>query len=150
VHAGDLVQPVAAVTPESSLLVAARVFASSGLPGIVVVDAQGCPLAVLPGSALVRLGVPQYVLDDPALAGVLDESSSELLRARMARLTVADALADEEPDPHPQVAATSSLVEVASTMANERVGLVVVTDDRNHVLGVVTAAALLAAVLPDG
>jgi len=137
------------VTPQTPLLAATVDFAGAGLPGLVVVDADHRLLGVLPGSALVRLGLPQYVLDDPALAGVLDESASVLLTARLTALSVADALADEEPDPHPQVEASATLVEVASVMARERVGLVVVIDGDARVLGVVTAVALLAAVLPE-
>jgi len=149
VQAGDLVQPIVAATPQMSLLDAAVGFAGAGLPGLVVVDGHDRLLGVLPGSALVRLGLPQYVLDDPALAGVLDESASHLLTARLTTLSVADALADEEPDPHPQVEVSATLVEVASVMAREQVGLVVVIDGDGRVLGVVTAVALLAAVLPE-
>ncbi|MFZ0324334.1 MAG: CBS domain-containing protein [Actinomycetes bacterium] len=148
-HAGDLAQPVTTVTHIESLLDVAKRFAGSGLPGVVVVDDAGRPGAVLAGSALVRLALPQYLLDDPALAGVLDESASSILRDRLAALTIADALDDEQPDPHPQVLESATVVEVASVMADEHVGLVVVTDARSQVVGVVTAAALLAALLPD-
>ena len=76
-HAEQMAEDFPVVSIDSSALAAARMLAEHGLPGIVVTDASGKPYAVLPASQVVRFIVPQYVQDDPALAGVLDESMAD-------------------------------------------------------------------------
>ncbi len=49
------------------------------MPGIAVVDAVGRPVAVLPASQVLRVVVPDYVREDPALARVVDEAGAERL-----------------------------------------------------------------------
>jgi CBS domain-containing protein len=64
------------VSIDSDALDAARMLAEHRLPGIVVTDSSGRPYAV-PASQVVRFIVPRYVQDDPALAGMLNESVAD-------------------------------------------------------------------------
>jgi CBS domain-containing protein len=143
-QARDLIGAVPAVTPDDSLLQVIASLVAAGTSGVAVVDEQGRPRAVLPGSALVGLAVPSYVKDDPSLAAVLADADPAILRSRIARLTVADVLADPEPDALPLVRDAASLLEVATVMADERVGIVLVVDADGRYVGAVAATDLLA------
>ena len=87
---------------------AARLIARDRLPGLLVTDADGTPRAVLPASEVVRFMVPEYVQDDPTLAGVLGDVSIQQITADLEGATVADLL------PAPRaVAATKDSVPTA-------------------------------------
>ena len=79
VRAGDLAQDLPTVGPDDPAMAAARLIAERRLPGIAVVDAGGRPVAVLPASQVLRVVVPDYVREDPALARVVDEAGAERL-----------------------------------------------------------------------
>ena len=76
-HAEDIAEDFPVVSMDSNALEAARMLAEHRLPGIVVTDPSGKRFAVLPASQVVRFIIPQYVQDDPSLAGVLDESMAD-------------------------------------------------------------------------
>lgn len=48
------------------------------LPGLVVVDDSGRPVAVLPGTQVLRLAIPESYQDDPALVRTVDEIHADL------------------------------------------------------------------------
>ncbi len=73
-HADDIPEDFPVVSIDCGALDAARLLAEHLLPGIVVTDSAGKPYAVLPASQVVRFIVPRYVQDDPAPAGVLNDS----------------------------------------------------------------------------
>jgi CBS domain-containing protein len=146
-RARDVIGAVPAVTSAHTVLDAVAALVAAGTPGVAVVD-DDRPHAVLPGSLLVGLTVPTYVKDDPSLARVLGEVDPEELRRRVGAMTVADVLADAEPDPYPIVAADASLLEIATTMADIGVGIVLVVDADGRYLGAVTATDLLATLQP--
>ena len=79
VRARDLTQSASAVRPGADAALALKTLASSGLPGLVV-DAGGS-FVVVPASQVLRVVLPRYVLDDPALGRVWDEVSAEENRA---------------------------------------------------------------------
>ena len=76
-----------------------RLMAEQRLPGLVVTDADGKPLAILPASQVVRMLVPSYVQDDPSLAGVLSESMADHIADAIGDKTVA-AILPEAPARH--------------------------------------------------
>ncbi len=140
------------MTPDDTALDAARLLAGQGLPGLVVVDARGRAVAVLPGSRLVRQIVPPHVRDDPTLARVYDERHADRMGAKLAGRTVADLL-EPKRTPLPVVDSGATVMEIASVMAGARSPVVAVSDDEEHpergaVIGVVTAAHLLDRLLP--
>jgi CBS domain-containing protein len=152
VRARDLAVEYPTVTPESSALDAARLLAERRLPGLLVVDAENRPVAVIPGSQLLRHTIPQHVRDDPALARVYDERHADRLCSRLADRRVADLLAEERL-PLPAVDADATAMEIASVMAASRGSVVAVSGaaDRTDapMIGVITAAGLLDRLLPS-
>ncbi len=146
-RAGEIAEPYPVVGIGTSALVAARLIARDRLPGLVVTDESGKPMAVLPASEVVRFMVPDYVQDDPALAGVLGEVPIERIAARLAAARVADLL-PSRPAELPVMKVDDTVVELAAIMARLRSPLCAVVDGQK-VLGVVTAARLLELVCGD-
>ncbi|MBB6380553.1 CBS domain-containing protein [Pseudonocardia eucalypti] len=146
--ARDLAQPLPTVTVDSAALEAARLIAERRLPGIAVLDHQQRPVALLPASDVLRAVVPEPVLDDPSLAGVVDEASADRLCTEgLGRKRVADLMRPVHQrvelaavEPH------DTVVECAALMARLHSPAVVVIDN-GELVGVVTAAHLLEVLL---
>jgi CBS domain-containing protein len=141
VRAGQIAEEFPAVALDSNALDAVRLLATRRLPGLVVTDAAGMPVTILPASQVVRLLVPPYVQDDPSLAGVLSESMADRIADKLGGKTVAAVL----PKPSPDMATVKSddtIVEVAAIMARSRSPLVVVMSG-DGLVGVITASRLL-------
>ncbi|URN07299.1 CBS domain-containing protein [Actinomadura madurae] len=150
-RARDLAVEYPTVTPESSALDAARLLAGHRLPGLLVVDAENRPVAVIPGSQLLRYTIPHHVRDDPALARVYDERHADQLCSRLAGKHVTDLLAEERM-PLPVVDADATAMEIASVMAAARSPVVAVSGEADRtdapMIGVITASHLLDRLLP--
>jgi CBS domain-containing protein len=153
-RASDLVERIPVVRRETSALEAARIVASLRVGGVVVVGDDGEPVAVIPGTQLLRLVVPRYVRENPNLAHVYDEAGADEVSAGLRERTVGDLLDQESSDKGPPtssqvpaVAPDDTLVEIASVMTNEHSPVVVVRDRAGTSSGVVTLARLLAAIL---
>ncbi|MFI5660911.1 CBS domain-containing protein [Streptomyces sp. NPDC051684] len=144
-RARDLAVAYQAVAVDSDATEAARLMAENKLPGLLVVDEQGEPRAILPASQLVKVLVPAYVIEDPALAAVIDEKHADLLCRALHGRSVGDCLSEKAPPP-PIAAPDDTAVEVAALMAQVRSPLVAVVErakDGAHLLGVITASHLL-------
>ncbi|WP_030274275.1 CBS domain-containing protein [Streptomyces sp. NRRL B-24484] len=145
-RARDLAEPYPTVALDDQALDAARLLADRRLPGVLVVDGDGLPHAVLPASQLVRLLVPGYVLEDPSLAAVIDEAHADRMCAALEGLRVRECLPRDVPRPV-TADADDTAVEVAALMASSRTPLVAVLErprgGRPRLLGVITAANLL-------
>jgi predicted transcriptional regulator len=120
---------------------AARLLATHRLPGLIVTDERGRPVAILPGSQVVRFLVPKYVQDDPALARVVDESLADRLADKLAGTTVRKLLPEPPPE-LPVVKADDTVLEIAALMARLRCPLVAVVDG-DRIVGAITASRLL-------
>lgn len=148
-RARDLAAEVPTVTPETNALAAARLLSRQKLPGLIVVDPDGRPFTVLPGSQVLRYVVPRYVQDDPALARVYDEKASDELCGTLTTSTVADLLPTKQDlDELPIVDHDATTIEVAAVMARMHSPLVAVVDDSGALLGAVTVRRLLDHLLP--
>lgn len=137
-------QPATAVRPTDDAVGALRQVGTSGLPGLVV--DLGTRFVVVPASQLLRVALPRYVLDDPTLGRVWDESSADRLAERLTGLRVLDLLAalDRDVDGPPAVVAVdATAVEVAAVMAVAHTSMVAVVDG-GALVGVVTASRLIA------
>lgn len=140
VRADEMVEDYPVVTRDAAALDAARLLAQRRMPGLVVTD-RGRPCCVLPASQVVRFLVPAYVQDDPALAGVLNESMADHIADSLAGKTVGALLPPEAPE-LAVVNADDTIIEVAAVMARLRCPLaVVMAGDR--LIGVITASRLL-------
>jgi CBS domain-containing protein len=142
VRARDLVSPFPTVERSTPAIEAARLLAGRDLPGLVVVDDRGRPATVLPGTQVLRLAVPRYIQDDPALARVIDEAAADVFLRELGDRTVAELL-PREPRELPVVAPDVTVLEIAALMARTRSPLVAVTEPDGVLRGVITLDALL-------
>ena len=144
-RARDLATDYPSVTLDSDTLQAARLLAEQRLPGLLVVDGSDGPYAILPASRLIKLLVPDYVLQDPPLAAVVDEKHADQLCRALSGRSVRDTLPAKRQAP-PVCDPDDTALEVAALMARERSPLVAVVErDKagSRLLGVITAAHLL-------
>jgi CBS domain-containing protein len=141
-RARDLVTPCVTVRLDTPARQAARLLAEQDLPGLVVVDDAGMPLTVLPGTQVLRLGVPTYIQDDPALARVVDEAHADVFWHELSDRTVAQCL-PAQPRERPVVAPDATVLEIAALMARTRSPVVAVADRTHGLLGAVTLAVLM-------
>lgn len=145
-RAQDLREPYPTVRLDTPVAEAARVLAQQDLPGLVVVDDAGRPTAVLAGTDVLRMAVPRYCLDDPALARVVDEATADVFVAEMGDATVARAMPDR-PHELPVVPEDATALEIAALMVRSRTPLVAVVDGTGAMLGAITLDALVERVL---
>ncbi len=150
-QAHELATPYPTVTMDTDAGVAARLLTEHGRPGLIVVDENEHPVAVLPGSQVLRMVIPRYVQDDPALARVLDEAHADKMCEVLNRKTVRDLMPSERKT-LPVVAPDDTVLEIAAIMAANRSPLVAVVEERSRtapLIGVVTVSSLLGRLLPD-
>ncbi|MBW5480356.1 CBS domain-containing protein [Streptomyces bambusae] len=150
--ARDLAEPYPHVTTDDSAVDAVRLLAERNLPALLVLDTDGTPYAAVPGSQLVRQLVPEYVMEDPLLAPVIDERHAEAMAESLVGKTVAQWLPARTFKP-PYVGPDAGTMEIAATMARTHVPLVAVIEyvgDQGRLLGVVSAAALMRHLLAAG
>ncbi|WP_170219872.1 CBS domain-containing protein [Mycolicibacterium hodleri] len=140
-RADQIAEEFPVVASTSNALEAGRLMAERRLPGLVVTDADGKPVTILPASQVVRMLVPNYVQDDPSLARVLSESMADHIADAIGEKTVAAILPKPLPG-MPMVNSDDNIVEVAAVMAHERAPLVAVVA-KGRLVGVITASRLL-------
>ncbi|HCT76920.1 MAG TPA: hypothetical protein DGG94_22355 [Micromonosporaceae bacterium] len=147
-RARDLAVSYPTVTYDTAALDAARLLARGDLPGLIVVDEDGTPSVVLPGTQVLRLAVPVYCQDDPALARVVDEATADVFARELEGRTVRECLSEKPPEP-PVVTGEATALELAALMARTRSPLVAVVDQTRTLTGVITLHALLDRILGD-
>ncbi len=147
-RASDLVEQIPTVTASTGALEAAELIARYRLSGLIVADEQGTPVAVVPGSQVLKLVVPRYVREDPSLAHAYDEAGAEELCAKLSRHTIGELLDDDDVHRHdvPSVLPQDTLVEIATVMIEAHSPLVVVRDKAGKYYGAVTFSRAMAAI----
>ena len=128
--------------------------ADQGLPGLVVLDAQGCPLVILAASQVLRFAIPEYIEEDPGLAAVIPEASADLLCSVLSGKSIAELMPAKEYLPkrerdRPIVPPDATAMQIASVMSHQHSPMVAVMD-HGQILGVITVHRLLGALLPPG
>ncbi|MEU4580333.1 CBS domain-containing protein [Nonomuraea sp. ATR24] len=141
-RARDLLADFPVVGPDTPVLEAARLLAEQDLPGLIVTGADRAPLTILPGAEVLRLAVPGYCQDDPALARVVDEEHADAFLDRLDGRTVREALPSGRWRELPITDEDATVLELAALMARTRSPLVAVVRD-GRLLGAVTLQALL-------
>lgn len=142
----ELAAPYPTVQLDDDALHAARLLADNDLPGLIVVDADGLPHSILPGTQVLRFVLPRYVQDDAALARVVDEHHADMMWDALDNVTVRQLL-PPEPRELPLAAADDTMMEVAALMARTRSPVVAVVENpakrASPMLGAVTLDTLL-------
>ncbi|MET0914786.1 MAG: CBS domain-containing protein [Jiangellaceae bacterium] len=150
-RARALAQPFPVVHLDTDALEATRLLVDRALPGLVVVDQEGLPLFILPGSQVLRFALPDYVEEDRTLASVYSESDADALCESLRGRTVQELMPSTKflprGAPRPIVAPDATLIEIAAVMAEQHSPVVAVVD-KGHVIGVITVHRLLGAALP--
>ena len=150
-RARELAEPFPVVHLDTGALEATRLLVDRALPGLVVVDHEGLPLFILPGSQVLRFALPDYVEEDRTLASVYSESDADALCESLRGRTVQELMPSRKflprGTPRPIVAPDATLIEVAAVMAEQHSPVVAVVDE-GHVIGVITVHRLLGAALP--
>ncbi|GGY76127.1 hypothetical protein GCM10010363_66400 [Streptomyces omiyaensis] len=144
-HARDLAWPCTSVRLDTRLWDAVGLLIRERAPALVVVSADGHPLAAVPPTTILNAALPRPVRDDPLLAAVVGEALDETVRAGAGEILLADVLPTRLPAP-PVVSPDASPLHMAAVM--ERTGCPVVlvvdyTDEEPHLLGTVDATTLL-------
>jgi len=148
VRAVQLAEQVPTVRRATTGAEAARVIAEYRLSGLVVADDDGVPIAVIPGSQLLTLVLPQYVRDEPNLSHAYDERGADELcvtlnEATIGELLEAKRLTAAKP---PSVLPENTLIEIASVMDSGHTPLILVTDRDGGYHGAITLSRVLAAI----
>jgi hypothetical protein len=122
------------------------------LPGLIVGDSTQHPIAILPGSQILRFVVPRYVQVDPNLAHVYSERHADQLCAKLAGRQVNDLLPDHSRQ-LPVVDADATAIEIAALMPGTHSPLVAVVESKGGtsntpMIGAITVADLLGKLLP--
>jgi predicted transcriptional regulator len=141
-RAHDLAAPFPTVRLDTPVIDAARMLAGQDLPGLIVVDEHGYPFTILAGTQVLRMAVPQYCQDDPALARVVDEPTADLMLRELDGRTVRQALPRQNRD-LAVVAPDATTLEIAALMARTGIPLVAVVGKDRMMLGAITLDALL-------
>ena len=145
-RARDLAAPYPIVSLSTPTIEAARLLAEQNLPGLIVVDEQGRPSTILPGTQVLRMAVPRYCQDDPALARVVDEAAADVFLRGLGNRTVAEALPRERRE-LPVVDPDATVLEIAALMARTRSPLVAVARRGGPFRGAITLDMLLERIL---
>lgn len=140
-RARDLLIPFPTVTLDTPVAEAARLLADQDLPGLIIVDGDGMPSSILPGTQVLRLAVPGYCQDDPALARVVDEAHADAFLRVLADRTVREALPREKRE-LPVTDPDATVLEIAALMARTHSPLVAVVSERG-LEGAITLQALM-------
>jgi CBS domain-containing protein len=137
----DLAVEFPTVTMDTPAIEAARLLAEQDLPGLILVDGDGRPLTILPGTQVLRLAVPGYCQDDPALARVVDEAHADRFLHRLDGKTVRQCL-PEQPRELPVADTKATVLELAALMARTRSPVVAVVEN-GRLVGAVTLQSLM-------
>ncbi len=144
----DLVEQLPTVTRETGALEAARLIATYRLSALIVADDDGLPVAVVPGTQVLKLVVPRYVREDTALAHAYDELGADELCGKLATKHVADLLEADDVDRRdiPSVLPEDTLVEIATVMIDAHSPIVVVRGKDGGYHGAITFSRAMAAI----
>ncbi|MGW0366126.1 CBS domain-containing protein [Streptomyces sp. NPDC002990] len=144
-RAGDLAEPYPTVCTDNDAIEAARLFVERRLPALLVVDRDGRPYAIVPGSQLLKIMVPEFVLRDPSLAQALTAGATESLPEALAGMSVAQWLPEQRILPT-VVGPSAGVLEVAALMVTTHTPLVAVIEsdgERTWTTGAISAARLM-------
>ena len=148
-RASDIAVRVQTVTLSDPVSRAVRVMTQEHLPGLIVVDEDGAPKFVIPGTQVLRMAVLDSYQDDPALVRTIDEAHADLFWQEPGNRAVRDCL-PTKPVKAVTVSPDATLLELATLMLRQRSPIVAVVDASGTVSGAITLNRLLSTLtLPE-
>jgi CBS domain-containing protein len=149
-RARDIMQAARLVSPDAPCDELLRVFEDPHVRAAAIVPGrEGRPAGLVTEEDVLSALLPSYVLEDEALAAVLEERAAEKLRERVGRREVREVI-NVERRRYPPVDPDDTLIEAAAAMARSGHPAVLVAGRDGHVVGVITADVLLPALLGPG
>ncbi|GEM34496.1 CBS domain-containing protein [Nocardia neocaledoniensis] len=148
-RAGDIAINLPTVRPSDPVAKAVRLMVVNRLPGLIVVDTADRPVAVLPGTQVLRLVIPGSYQNDPTLVRTIDEVHADLFWQEPGSLTVGDCLPDGAVSPA-TVTPDATLLEIAILMARKHSPLLAVVDRARVLRGAITLERLLTSLAVTG
>jgi CBS domain-containing protein len=145
VRARDLLIDFPVIDLDSPVIDAVRLFTEQNLPGLIVVDDEGSLFAILPGTEVLRLVIPDYYQDDPILARVVDEAHADGFLHQMSGRTLRACLPAQTRD-LPISGPDATALQLAVLMVRTHSPLVAVMDG-DRLVGALTLKTLLERVL---
>ena len=146
-QASDIQAALPLVDRGTSAVAAARHIAREQLAALVVADTSGAPIGVVSSADVLGLLVPSYVLQDMALAGVLDEAGAEEMWSYADDRTIGELLDDDGVRVREllSIDGDSTLIETAARMVDAHAQIAVV--NRTDPAMFVTLPAVMEAIL---
>lgn len=144
-RARDLAEPMPSVGLDDPVA-DALALVGAGAPGVVVVDANGVLVTVLPASQVLGLVLPGYLRGQPGLARTWDEAHADRFASAAQARTVREGLPARIPSPL-SVEPDDTAVEIALAMVDAHAPLVVVVEAGRPV-GAISVRRLINALLP--
>lgn len=144
--AQELAEQVPTVSFDTTGAEAVRLLAEYRLSGVVVQNGSDTPVAVIPGSQLLALIVPDYINDHPNLAHVYDEQSADELCDALNEFTIGRLLERQRFSEVklPSVLPEDTVIEVAAVMLRGHFPIICVIDRDGSYSGVVTMSRMMA------
>lgn len=143
--ARDLMLPVREVRPEDPAAELVDAFRDPSVRAVAVVTDVGELVGAFSDEDMLGAVLPSYVVDDEALAGVLEEEAGTHLARRLEGKRVKDLLDASRPS-HSVVGPDDTLIEAAATMVRSGDPAILVVEE-GRVLGVLPVDVLLPALL---
>ena len=141
-------RPATTVRADAPAAELVRAFEDPDLRAVAVLGEQAELIGLVTDEDLLYALLPSYVVEDEALAGVLEERAGETLRQRIGGKLVRDVVHADRRRQAP-VEPQSTLVEVALRLVRSGDPAALVAEE-GRVLGVITVDVLLPALLGSG
>lgn len=148
-RARDLQIVLPTVDESTTVARATRVIADTGRVGVLLASSDGTPESVISALDVLRLALPEYLIEDSSLARVLDETSVSELLGRLADRTIGDLIADDRVAVRQLgwVGPDATVIEVAGLLVADDSMIVAVHGEAGQPVGVVTLPVLMDAML---
>jgi CBS domain-containing protein len=146
-RARDIMQPARLVSPDAPCEELLQIFEDPRVrAAAIVAGKEGRSAGLVTEEDVLSALLPSYILEDEALAAVLEERAADQLRIRVGQRKVREVI-NVDRRRYPPVDPDDTLIEAAAAMARSGHPAVLVAGRDGRVMGVITADVLLPALL---